>query len=88
MAAPPGHLDPEQLHIERTFAHNLSGKAKSETKHKGASDSTDTSSMRVVEFLPDSNIRVDMVSISAAEYSKWFRHRSNTPATRGQYARL
>ena len=57
-------------------------------KHKGVSDSTDSFIERVVEFLPDSNIRVDMVSISAAEYSKWFRYRSNTPATRAQYARL
>jgi len=51
MAAPPGHLAPDRLPIERTFAHNLSGKAKTETKHKGIGFHIQITE-RVVEFLP------------------------------------
>jgi hypothetical protein len=36
---------------------------------------------RVVDFLPDSNIRVDMVPITAAEYSNWSRHRWDESVT-------
>jgi hypothetical protein len=81
MAAPRGHLAPDRLRIERTFAHNLSGKAKSETKHKGVSDSTDRSSSAWWNFSPDGNIRVDMVPFSTAEYSKWFRQRWDESVT-------
>jgi len=80
MAAPPGHLARDRLRIERTFPHNLSGKAKSETKHKGVGFHRQITE-RVVEFLPDSNIRVNMVPISAAEYSKRFRHRWDASVT-------
>jgi len=78
MTAPPGHLAPDRLRIERTFAHNLSGKAKSETKHNGVGFHR-----QIIErvFLPDSNIRVDMVPTSAAEYSKWFHHRCDASVT-------
>jgi hypothetical protein len=51
MAAPPGHLARDRLRIERTFPHNLSGKAKSETKHKGVGFHRQITE-RVVEFLP------------------------------------
>jgi hypothetical protein len=52
MAASPGHLAPDRLRIERTFAHNLSGKAKRCLGfHRQIIE-------RVVEFFPDGNVRV------------------------------
>jgi hypothetical protein len=75
------HLAPDQLSIERTFAHSLSGKAKSETKHKGVGFHTQVSPCAWWNLSPDSNIRVDIVPISPAEYSKWFRHRWDESVT-------
>jgi len=70
MAAPPGHLAPDRLRIERTFAHNLSGKAKKRNEAQRYLGFHRQIIERVVEFLSESNIRVDMVPISAAEYFK------------------